>query len=105
MTFNYVPFHKASSGEYFGIKELLRGCLRTKVAVAIEDSLILKIRRQDFDKYLKEIEEKREQYMINCFFNGVKSEIIDDVLHRIPVAFNSSELVTYDKNELIYKEG
>ena len=28
--------------------------MRTKLAVAVEDSLLVKIRRQDFDKYLKD---------------------------------------------------
>ena len=34
MSFNFLPFHKIYSGEYFGFKELLRSCMRTKVAVA-----------------------------------------------------------------------
>ena len=54
MSFNFLPFHKIYSGEYFGFKELLRSCMRTKVAIATEDSLLVKIRRQDFDKYLKD---------------------------------------------------
>jgi len=28
--------------------------MRTKTAIAIEDSLLIKIRRQEFDKYLKD---------------------------------------------------
>jgi CRP-like cAMP-binding protein len=56
MSFNYLPFLTVFSGEYFGFKELLRGCLRTKMAVTLEDSLLLKIRRQDFDKYLKDFD-------------------------------------------------
>ena len=68
-----LPYLKLYSGGYFGFRELLRGCMRTKMAVALEDSLIFKIRRQDFDKYLKDFEEKREQYIINCIFNSTKS--------------------------------
>lgn len=29
--------------------------MRTKTAIAVEETLLLKIRRQDFDKYLKEL--------------------------------------------------
>ena len=43
--------------------------------------------------------------MINCMFSGVKSEIVDDILHRIPIAFNFSELVTFEKDDVIFKEG
>jgi hypothetical protein len=35
MSFNFLSFQKIYSGEYFGFKELLRGCMRTKMAVAI----------------------------------------------------------------------
>lgn len=30
---------------------------------------------------------------------------MDDILYRIPVAFNSSELVKFDRDETIFKEG
>ena len=73
MSFNFMSFLKLYSGEYFGFKELQRGCLRTRMAIAIEDSLLIKVRRQDYDKYLKDFDEKREQYIINCLFSGVKS--------------------------------
>lgn len=30
------------------------GCLRTKTAIATEECILLKLRKQDYDKYLKE---------------------------------------------------
>jgi CRP-like cAMP-binding protein len=53
MTFNFLPSLKLFSGEYFGFKELVRGCLRTKMAIALEDSLLVKIKKQQFDRNLK----------------------------------------------------
>jgi CRP-like cAMP-binding protein len=57
--FNFLSFRKLYSKSYFGFREIMGGSLRTKTAVAIEETLLLKLRRQDFDKYLKEFEEKR----------------------------------------------
>lgn len=54
MSFTLLPFGKVFSGEYFGFKELVRGCMRTKMAIAIEDSLLVKVNKHEFDKYLKE---------------------------------------------------
>ena len=79
--------------------------MRTKMAVAVEDCLLVKIRRQDFDKYLKDYEEKREQYVINCIFSSVKPEIVEEVLPRITMAFNAAELISFDKDEAVYTEG
>lgn len=98
MSFGLLPFLKVYSGEYFGFKELVRGCMRTKMAIAVEDSLLVKVNKHEFDKYLKEFEEKREQYITNCMFQGTRQEILEDILHRIPVVFNSSELVKFDRD-------
>ena len=38
-------------------------------------------------------------------FSGVKSEIVDDIVSRIPVVFNSAELVKFDRDEKVFKEG
>jgi hypothetical protein len=42
------------------------------MAIAVEDSLLVKVNKHEFDKYLKEFEEKREQYIINCMFQGTR---------------------------------
>lgn len=53
MLFNWMPFQKVYSKGYFGFRELLRGCLRTKMAIAVEECILLKVRKPDFDKFLK----------------------------------------------------
>jgi hypothetical protein len=50
--------------------------MRTKSAIVVEETLLLKLRRQDFDKYLKEFEEKREQYIMGNMLLNTRLEIV-----------------------------
>ena len=52
--FGFLPFRKLYSKGYFGFREIMGGSLRSKTAIAVEESILLKLRRQDYDKYLKD---------------------------------------------------
>ena len=79
MIFNYLLFNKIGSNCYFGFRELMRGCLRTKMAIATEESILLKISKNNFDKYLKEFETVREQFLTYRMLGNIKQEILEDI--------------------------
>lgn len=60
------------------------------MAIATEDSILLKLKRQNFDKYLKDFEENREFFMMNSILAGAKPEIIEEIVPKLPTALNSA---------------
>ena len=105
MIFNHLPFHKVTAGGYFGFGEVMRGCLRTKMAIATEDCLLLKLTKNTFDKYLKEFEAVREQFITYRMLGSLKQEILEDIEVKFPVVFSSAEIVSLDADEYVIGEG
>jgi CRP-like cAMP-binding protein len=102
--FNFLPFRKLYSKGYFGFREIIGGCLRTKTAIAVEECILLKVRKQDYDKYLKEFEEKREQYIVSNMLLNIRTEIVDEILPKLRNIFNSAEIISFDKGEAVIRE-
>lgn len=75
--FGFLPFRKLYSKGYFGFREIMSGSLRSKTAIALEESLLLKLRRQDYEKYLKDFEAKREEYIISNMLQHVRPEVVE----------------------------
>ena len=103
--FGFLPFRKLYSKGYFGFREIMAGSLRSKTAIAVEESILLKLRRQDYEKYLKDFEAKREEYIISNMLQHVRPEVVEEILPKLRSVFNSAEIMSFDKGESIICEG
>jgi len=42
---------------------------------------------------------------MNCLLSGLNSQIVDEVITKLPAALNSAELINFRRDEVIIREG